>query len=122
MHKTIALRMPPEDAELLEIYTSALTEHITPFAELSARAGAEPEQQKPVKGDWIEHAKPRFGSRVATRFENVREQAVADTTDALAFRTYIRHLAGELLVRFLHDRPALPALALTTDPTSIRAA
>lgn len=27
-----------EDAELLEIYTNALTEHITPFAELSARA------------------------------------------------------------------------------------
>jgi len=32
-----------------------------------------------------------------------------------------QHLAGELVGRFLRDRPGLPALALTTDPSVITA-
>ena len=32
-----------------------------------------------------------------------------------------QHLAGELVGRYLRDRPGLPALALTTDPTIVTA-
>jgi D-sedoheptulose 7-phosphate isomerase len=33
-----------------------------------------------------------------------------------------QHLVGELVVRFMHDRPGLPAIALTTDSSVITAA
>jgi len=32
-----------------------------------------------------------------------------------------QHLVSELVVRFMHDRPALPAIALTTDPSIMTA-
>jgi hypothetical protein len=62
-----------KDAELLEIYTSALTEHITPFAELSARAyyaclALFVKLNDPQWGEWAYYCDER-GSEVVDTFE-----------------------------------------------------
>jgi hypothetical protein len=62
-----------EDEELLDIYTNALTEHITPFAELSARAyyaclALFIKLDDPQWGEWAEYCDQR-GSEVVDTFE-----------------------------------------------------
>ncbi len=62
-----------EDAELLEIYTEALTEHLTPFAELSARAyyaclALFLKLGDPQWGEWALYCDQR-GSEVVDTFE-----------------------------------------------------
>jgi hypothetical protein len=62
-----------KDAELLEIYTSALTEHITPFAELSARAyyaclALFVKLDDPQWGEWAYYCDQR-GAEVVDTFE-----------------------------------------------------
>jgi hypothetical protein len=62
-----------EDQELLEIYTSALTEHLTPFAELSARAyyaclALFVKLADPQWGEWALYCDQR-GSEVVDTFE-----------------------------------------------------
>jgi len=61
------------DAELLEIYTSALNEHITPFAQLSARAyyacvALFIKLDDPQWGEWAYYCDER-GSEVVDTFE-----------------------------------------------------
>lgn len=62
-----------KDEELLEIYTSALTEHITPFAELSARAyyaclALFVKLDDPQWGEWAYYCDER-GAEVVDTFE-----------------------------------------------------
>ena len=62
-----------EDKELLEIYTGALTEHLTPFAELSARAyyaclALFIKLDDPQWGEWAYYCNQR-GSEVVDTFE-----------------------------------------------------
>lgn len=62
-----------EDEELLEIYTDALTEHLTPFAELSARAyyaclALFIKLDDPRWGEWAYYCDQR-GSEVVDTFE-----------------------------------------------------
>jgi hypothetical protein len=62
-----------EDEELLDIYTNALTEHITPFAELSARAyyaclALFLKLDDPQWGEWADYCDQR-GSEVVDTFE-----------------------------------------------------
>ena len=62
-----------KDAELLEIYTDALTEHITPFAELSARAyyaclALFVKLDDPQWGEWAHYCDAR-GAEVVDTFE-----------------------------------------------------
>ncbi|MDH3653340.1 MAG: hypothetical protein OEN21_03650 [Myxococcales bacterium] len=59
------------DKELLEIYTSALTEHLTPFAELSARAyyacvALFVKLDDPQWGEWAYYCDARGGEVVET--------------------------------------------------------
>ena len=62
-----------EDQELLDIYTAALTEHITPFAELSARAyyacvALFLKLDDPQWGQWAAYCDER-GSEVVDTFD-----------------------------------------------------
>ncbi len=61
------------DEELLEIYTDALTEHLTPFAELSARAyygclALFVKLNDPAWGEWAQYCDQR-GAEVVDTFE-----------------------------------------------------
>ena len=74
------------DKELLEIYTSALTEHITPFAELSARAyyaclALFVKLNDPQWGEWAYYCDER-GSEVVDTFE-LEPPEPADASDTL---------------------------------------
>ena len=62
-----------QDEELLEIYTAALTEHITPFAELSAKAyyaclALFVKLNDPQWGEWVGYCDER-GAEVVDTFE-----------------------------------------------------
>ncbi|MBW2630141.1 MAG: hypothetical protein JRE45_21390, partial [Deltaproteobacteria bacterium] len=62
-----------QDKELLEIYTGALTEHLTPFAELSARAyyaclALFIKLDDPQWGEWAYYCDER-GSEVVDTFK-----------------------------------------------------
>ena len=74
------------DKELLDIYTGALTEHITPFAELSARAyyaclALFLKLNDPQWGEWVYYCDQR-GSEVVDTFE-LEPPEPADPTDTL---------------------------------------
>ncbi len=74
------------DEELLEIYTSSLTEHITPFAELSARAyyaclALFVKLNDPQWGEWAYYCDER-GSEVVDTFE-LEPPEPSDASDTL---------------------------------------
>jgi hypothetical protein len=74
-----------EDKELLEIYTGALTEHLTPFAELSARAyyaclALFIKLDDPQWGEWAYYCDQRGGEVVDTFKLEPPEPADPNTT------------------------------------------
>jgi hypothetical protein len=75
-----------KDKELLDIYTSALTEHITPFAELSARAyyaclALFLKLEDPQWGEWAYYCDER-GAEVVDTFE-LEPPEPADTSNTV---------------------------------------